>query len=392
MSTSHQRPDYPTAGTHDSSHGRPRTAPAAGSTTNPPTKAREPDRTIRRTLLMPSAGSSSIQDVENQDPFEFLGCSNCTDDFFDNYPHSFWLLECGHLACAPCLGHPNGEVDARQHQRCPMPRCGGIRTMVYELRRGKAMDPAIGEFFESPHAMAERMDTVLSFQNRQMRLRISNLHKLVQVQRQALQRHNQYSPVPTAAADDDNQELPLLKQQVLNLKHQLRLLQLQLHQLQSATTPIQRHPTHQTALPNQPSESVIKRRKTVDPRRRVMMEKMLYLCERSDRRTAHDSTSRGQRGNEERGQEMRGEEGQGYNRHRLGAIPEDEVFPMEAGGSGGERQREIVGGRPSARIGPQRPPAGHLRALAPACPSPALESRHHLTIPVLRLSPPAPSP
>jgi hypothetical protein len=114
---------------------------------------------------------------------------------------------------------------------------------VYELNRQKPIHPAIKEFFESPHSITERLDSVLSFQNRQMKTRIRNLNQLVQVQRQAL-RQNQ--------ANSD---------QVHDLKLQLRNLKLQLQQHSS-------RPAHQLPINldqlDQQSSKPLKRRTTLD--------------------------------------------------------------------------------------------------------------------------------
>ncbi|KAA1085199.1 hypothetical protein PGTUg99_003590 [Puccinia graminis f. sp. tritici] len=241
-----------------SHHQLPTTShPRRPTTAQGSTSLRAPEHE-RRELIASTHESSSNTD-ENQDPFEYLGCSNCTDDFSSHRashsshkPKSFWLMECGHLACTPCLGYSNPtEVDPTQHHRCPIPSCRGFRSAVYELNRQKPIHPTIKEFFESPHSMTERLDSVLSFQNRQMRMRIRNLNHLVQVQRQAL-RQNQ--------ANSD-QEVPILKHQVHDLKLQLRNLKLQLQQ--HSSRPAHQLPINLDQLDQQPSKP-LKRRTTLD--------------------------------------------------------------------------------------------------------------------------------
>ncbi|OAV87814.1 hypothetical protein PTTG_04056 [Puccinia triticina 1-1 BBBD Race 1] len=240
MSSSHRHQPIPTT-SHGTHPRRPTTAPGSTSL-RPELERRTPSNT-----------------EENCDPFEYLGCSNCTDDFSSHRasqtsykPSSFWLMECGHLACAPCLGYPDvQELDPTQHYRCPIPSCRGFRSAVYELNRQKPIPPAIKEFFENPNSMTERLGSVLSFQNRQMKMRIANLNKLVHVQRQALRQHQANS----------NQEVPILKQQVYDLKHQLRALKHQLQQ-QHAPRPALQLPIHLDQF-GQPSKPV-KRRTTLD--------------------------------------------------------------------------------------------------------------------------------
>ncbi|PLW54249.1 hypothetical protein PCANC_05203 [Puccinia coronata f. sp. avenae] len=381
MSSSHhqQRTTVSKGHTHYHPQSRPRTAPGSVSTLRPPHERNS------RSLMPASTRSLSNTDQEEQDPFEYLGCSNCTDDF-SNHPHSFsfWLIECGHLACAPCLGYPDGGVDPTQHYQCPIPSCGGFRSAVYELNPRKRIDGVIREFFESPHSIAERMDSVLSFQNQHMRLRIKNLHNLVHVQRQAL-RQNQ------ASAD---QELPILKQQVQNLKRQLRDLNLQFQQLYSRAN-----------LPDLDHDHVpVKRRTTLDqdpePRRAhgitnrglrtsslhqapLLVERNLPQARSTNRpRTAASitsnptvavpqassrraqppvaSSSRRQRTIEEPQEASRfpREDGPAYD-HRLGAIPEDDTPPVHhepRSRAGAGNERAPAAARPDSHA---RKPAHH---------------------------------
>ncbi|KAI7951367.1 hypothetical protein MJO28_007051 [Puccinia striiformis f. sp. tritici] len=248
MPSSHRHQQIPTSHVvnNHATHPRPTTAPASVA------------QSVRPELDQPTvmaSGSSSHTD-EDEDLFEYLGCSNCTDDLSrhrasqgPSKPKSFWLMECGHLVCARCLGFPDG-IDPALHYQCPIRSCGGFRSAVYELNRDKQMHPSINEFFESPHSMTKqmhsmtkRMDTVLSFQNRQLKLRIKNLKKLVQV-------HKQSSRQKQASSD----------QQIHDLKRQVRDLKLQSQQHLSG-------PSNQLPLNLDQSDQhskTIKRRSTLD--------------------------------------------------------------------------------------------------------------------------------
>ncbi|KAA1123092.1 hypothetical protein PGTUg99_004461 [Puccinia graminis f. sp. tritici] len=90
-----------------SHHQLPTTShPRRPTTAQGSTSLRAPEHERRE--LMASTHESSSNTDENQDPFEYLGCSNCTDDFSSHRtshsshkPKSFWLMECGHLVRPP---------------------------------------------------------------------------------------------------------------------------------------------------------------------------------------------------------------------------------------------------------------------------------------------------
>ncbi|KAH9819256.1 hypothetical protein DFH28DRAFT_1148656 [Melampsora americana] len=128
-------------------------------------------------------------------PLEFLGCCRCYRDLsshgtkpskWKTKPVTFWLLECGHVACAICLGYETGQPNADYEHQCPLPSCQSSRSAIHELNANAPIPSAIASYLLPPRALADQLTSAWGFQFEQMSLRIQNLRMQVESQRKTL--------------------------------------------------------------------------------------------------------------------------------------------------------------------------------------------------------------
>ncbi|KAG0141257.1 hypothetical protein CROQUDRAFT_686170 [Cronartium quercuum f. sp. fusiforme G11] len=196
-------------------------------------------------------------DEGSDDPFQFLGCCNCYRDLASNGKRSsrvkknsttFWLLECGHLSCAICLGYEAGQPNPHQDHQCPMPTCNSSHSAIHEVKATEPIHSSIGSYLLPHRALTDQLASSWAFQFEHMSLRIQNLRKRVESQRTALEN----SVIQLQALRSLRGELAELK--VVN--HQLRL---ELEHARAAPSVLQRPPflneTSTTVRGARPEES-----------------------------------------------------------------------------------------------------------------------------------------